>query len=517
MTISRIEMKGIGKSFFETHALKKVDFSCQSGEVHALVGLNGAGKSTLMKVLGGVIEADEGSIELNGEEIHIGSPSDATAFGISMIHQEYSLINELTIWGNIFLGREIRRGRTPILKKSEMARLVKEQLDRFELDLDPRKPVRELDSGEKQIVEIIRSLMSDSWLIVMDEPTSALSEEDKLRLFGFIDRMKAQGISIIYISHHMPEIFGIADRVTVMRDGEIVLTARTGDSSEAEVIHAMTGQELENFVKPHKEISGEALLSVENLSKKDTFENVSFELRRGEIVVLTGLRGCGAPELAKAVFGLDSEYTGVVRYRGKVLRPGRGPAASVRDGMGHVTENRDKNGILAPISVRDNIALPFLEKNVRSGLIDTESVNRVASNAIRQTSTKTSSPEQEIRFLSGGNKQKICFSRWLDDDIELLVLLEPTRGIDVHAKADIYRIIEGLAERGVGILILSYEVDEVTMLADRVITMYHGREVGEYSYPALDKQRILADVSGAAQDDSQAINALPPGKSKNGE
>lgn len=498
-TNNRIEMKGIGKSFFETRALNNVDFACHAGEVHALVGLNGAGKSTLMKVLGGVIEADQGQIEFNGSPIKIGSPSDATAHGISMIHQEYSLINELTVWANIFLGRELRYGKSPFLNKSEMARRVKEQLNRFGLELDPHKPVRELDSGEKQIVEIIRALMSDSWLIVMDEPTSALSEEDKQRLFEFIERMKSVGISIIYISHHMPEIFGIANRVTVMRDGEIVLSEETANTSEEKVINTMTGSELKDFVKPHKEMADETLLAVERLSKEHVFQDVSFVVRRGEIVVLTGLRGCGAPELAKTIFGLEGDYQGQVTFKGEKLRPGRGPARAIRDGMGLVTENRDKNGILAPLSVRDNIAAPFLEKSVRMGLIDAASVDRIVNHAIAQTSTKTASPDQEIRFLSGGNKQKICFSRWLDDDLELLILLEPTRGIDVHAKADIYRIIEGLAERGVGILILSYEVDEVTMLADRVITMYHGQEVGDYTYPDFDKQRILSDVAGAAQ------------------
>ena len=496
---NQIQMAGIGKSFFETLALNNVDFACHAGEVHALVGLNGAGKTTLMKVLGGVYYADEGSISVNGETVEISSPSDATAVGISMIHQEYSLINELTVAANIFLGRELKRGRTPFLDKAKMARLVREQLERFELTIDPRMPVRELDSGEKQIVEIIRALMSDSWLIVMDEPTSALSEEDKQRLFAFIERMKSEGISIIYISHHMPEIFGIAERVTVMRDGEIVLSDRTSDTTEDAVIHAMTGKELEDFIKPHKDLSGEVLLSVENLSKDDAFEGVTFDVKRGEIVVLTGLRGCGAPEVFKAIFGLDGDFTGTIRYRGNVLKPGRGPAESVGDGMGLVTENRDKNGILAPLSVRDNIALPFLEKNVKGGLINAASINALVNDAICQTSTKTSSPDQEIRFLSGGNKQKICFSRWLDDDIELLILLEPTRGIDVHARADIYRIIEGLAERGVGILILSYEVDEVTMLADRIITMYHGREVCSYTYPDFDKTKILTDMAGAAQ------------------
>ncbi|MGB5557061.1 MAG: sugar ABC transporter ATP-binding protein [Paracoccaceae bacterium] len=495
--MNRIDMTGIGKSFFATRALDNVDFACVAGEVHALVGLNGAGKSTLMKVLGGVIQRDEGVVTVNGKPVEIRSPADATALGIAMIHQEYSLINELTVAANIFLGRELHRGRTPFLDKREMARRVRAELDRFGLDLDPARPVRELNSGEKQIVEIIRALMSDSWLIVMDEPTSALSEEDKERLFQFIRRMKDEGVAIIYISHHMPEIFGIAEQVTVMRDGQIVLSERTGNTSEAAVIRSMTGAELDDFVKPPKVMDGDVLLSVSRLNKPHRYDNISFELRRGEILVLTGLRGCGAPELAKAIFGLDSSYSGTVAYRGVPLVPGRGPAVAVRDGMGLVTENRDKNGILAPLSVRDNIALPFLEKARRGGLIDARRVDEVVARAIRDTSTKTESPSQEIRFLSGGNKQKICFSRWLDDDLELLILLEPTRGIDVHAKADIYRIIEDLATRGVGILILSYEIDEVMMLADRVITLYQGRSVAEYTHPDFDKDRMLADMAGA--------------------
>lgn len=493
---NRIDMKGIGKSFFATRALDNVDFSCRAGEVHALVGLNGAGKSTLMKVLGGVIERDEGVVEMNGEAVSISAPADASALGISMIHQEYSLINELTVAGNIYLGNELRRGRTPFLDKREMAKRVKAQLDRFGLNLDPNRPVRDLNSGEKQIVEIIRALMSDAWLIVMDEPTSALSEEDKERLFEFIRRMKAEGVAIIYISHHMPEIFGIAEEVTVMRDGRIVLSERIDQTTEQAVIESMTGSELDDFVKPEKQLTGEVILSLDGLSKPNFYDDISFTLRRGEILVLTGLRGCGAPELAKAIFGLDGAYEGRISYRGTPLVAGRGPAKAVREGMGMVTENRDKNGILAPLSVRDNIALPFLEKSLSAGLIDAKRVEKVVEKAIADTSTKTSSPSQEIRFLSGGNKQKICFSRWLDPDLELLILLEPTRGIDVHAKADIYRIIEDLAERGVGILILSYEIDEVIMLADRVITLYQGQSVGEYAHPNFEKDRMLADMAG---------------------
>lgn len=493
----QISMKGIGKSFFETRALNNVDFSCKGGEVHALVGLNGAGKSTLMKVLGGIYQQDEGEIFIDGNNVKINQPSDANKLGISMIHQEYSLINELSIARNIFLGRELKFNHSPFLNKAKMSDLVAKELKRFGLDLNPNTIVSELNSGEKQIVEIIRSVMSNSWLIVMDEPTSALSEEDKKRLFTFIERMTDEGISIIYISHHMPEIFSISNEITVMQDGKVVLSEKITDTTEDAVIHAMTGKELESFVKPEKNINDHILLSLNNLSLGETYSNISFDVHKGEIVVLTGLRGCGGPELANAIFGLDSRYLGNIFYKNKKIKPGRGASNSIADGIGLVTENRDKNGIFSSLSVADNIALPFVNKCTKNGIVNSTLLDLRINKAIQKTSTKTASPEQEIRFLSGGNKQKICFSRWLDDGLELLILLEPTRGIDVHAKADIYRIIEELAEEGVGILILSYEIDEVLMLADRVITLYCGQEIAQYHYPHFEKGKMLSDMSGA--------------------
>lgn len=492
-----VEMRGISKSFFGTKALKSVDFSCKAGEVHALVGLNGAGKSTLMKVLGGVYDKDDGEILIDGKLVEINKPSDASAAGIAMIHQEYSLIGELSVARNIFLGREIASSRTRFLDKKAMNDRVNELLERFGLEIDPRRQIRTLNSGQKQVAEILRALLSDSWLIVMDEPTSALSEEDKLKLFEFIERMKQENIGMIYISHHMPEIFSIADRVTVMRDGDVVLSGSTSEVTEAEVIHAMTGEELESFVKPEKQAGDTKVLEVSGLSRGETFNDVSFSVAEGEIVAMNGLRGCGGPEIAKAIFGLDKDYEGSISYLGKPLKKGTGPRLAVQSGMGFVSENRDTNGILPPRSVSDNIALPFLYKRSHLGLIDERSVAQVVDRAVRQTGTKLESSGQEIRFLSGGNKQKVCFSRWLDDDIKLLILLEPTRGIDVHAKADIYRIIEDLAERGVGILVMSYEVDEVLLLADRLLTLYQGDVVGDYSRTTMDKGRILADIAGA--------------------
>ncbi len=490
-----IEMREIGKSFSGTRVLNNVNFSCVSGEVHALVGLNGAGKSTLIKILGGVQTADEGVIFLNGERISIHSPSEASVLGISMIHQEYSLINELSVAGNIYFGKELKYKKSIFLNKREMFRQVEKELETFGLKIDVRKPLRLLNSGEKQIIEIIRAIMFNSWLIVMDEPTSALSEKDKQQLFVFIERMKAKGISIIYISHHMPEIFGIAQRVTVMRDGEVILCEPTKDISEDTVVHAMTGKELEDFIKPHKKIFTETLLSVEKLNKVNTYRDISFTLNSGEVRILTGLRGCGAAELTKAIFGLDSEYLGTIYYSGKPLPTGYNPFIAVKSGMGFVTENRDKNGIFADLSVYDNIAAPFLEKNAKAGCIAQSRVDALVDRAISGTSIRANSPKQEIRFLSGGNKQKVCFSRWLDEDLRLLILLEPTRGIDVHTKADIYRIIEQLAERGVAVLVLSYEIDEVLMLADCILTMYKGEIINEYQYPNFDRLQIIKDIS----------------------
>lgn len=494
-----VEMRNISKSFFGTQALRSVDFSCAAGEVHALVGLNGAGKSTLMKILGGVYEKDEGEVRVNGALVEIRKPSDAVEAGIGMIHQEYSLIDELSVARNIFLGREIRRPGTPLLDKKAMNAKVSDLLDRFGLDIDPGRQIRTLNSGQRQIAEIVRALMSKSRLIVMDEPTSALSEEDKLKLFGFIERMKDEGIGMIYISHHMPEIFSIADRVTVMRDGEVVLTGATSTVTEAEVIHAMTGEALEGFVKPAKLVRDEKVLEVREISREGAFKNVSFTIAEGEIVAMTGLRGCGGPEVAKAVFGLDKDYAGAIAYLGQALKAGRGPKFSIGAGMGFVSENRDLNGILAGLSVSDNIALPYLEKRSRLGLVNDGAVARDVAKVVRETGTKLTSPRQEIRFLSGGNKQKVCFSRWLDDDLRLLILLEPTRGIDVHAKADVYRIIEDMAARGVGILILSYEVEEVLLLADRVLTLYQGDVVGDYGRTEMNKVALLEDIAGVAR------------------
>lgn len=495
----RLQMSGITKSFFATRALDNVDFACTAGQVHALVGLNGAGKSTLMKVLGGVIEADAGTSEIDGKAVQIARPADASALGINMIHQEYSLINELTVAGNIFLGREIRHVGTPFLNHAEMRRRVSEQLDRFGLALDPDRPVWELNSGEKQIVEIVRALMADSWLIVMDEPTSALSEQDKERLFRFIAAMKAQGIAIIYISHHMPEIFSIAEEITVMRDGQVVLASPVSDTSQDAVIHAMTGKELEDFVKPHKTMPDEVVLEVTDLSLAGAYEGLNLKVRAGEVVVMTGLRGCGGPELARTLFGLEKPDRGEIRFKGQPVMPGQGAARAVRDGMGLVTENRDKDGILSVLSVRDNIALPFLGRYSRSGLMDSGLLGRVVDGAIDKTSIKTASAATEIRFLSGGNKQKVCLSRWMDQDLKLLILLEPTRGIDVHAKADIYRTIERMAEQGMAVLVLSYEVDEVVLLADTVLTLHQGQIVGSHRYPELDKRVLLSEIAGAAR------------------
>lgn len=494
-----VEMTGISKSFFGTHALRSVDFSCHSGEVHALVGLNGAGKSTLMRILGGVYTRDEGEVRVAGENVHFHSPADAGHHGIAMIHQEYSLIPELSVTRNAFLGRELLRGRTPFLDQGAMNARVHEQLERFGLDIDPRRPVRELNSGQRQVAEIVRALMSNAWLIVMDEPTSALSEEDRTKLFDFINRMKEEGIAIIYISHHMPEIFSIADRVTVMRDGEIVLTESTSEATEVDVINAMTGDELDQFIKPEKQTSEERILEVQGLGKDGAYKDVSFSVAAGEIVAMTGLRGCGGPEIARALFGLDADYEGTITYHGQQLKPGFGPRYAIRNGIGYVSENRDTDGILPPMAVSHNISLPFLQKRSKLGVIDDRATAQIVDRAIAQTTTKLASPKQEIRFLSGGNKQKVCFSRWLEDDIDLLILLEPTRGIDVHAKADIYRIIEEMAERGAGIIIMSYEVDEVMLVADKVLTLYQGDVVNEYARAEMNKTTLLADMAGASE------------------
>ncbi|MDC7227232.1 MAG: sugar ABC transporter ATP-binding protein [Spirochaetales bacterium] len=503
MSVNTIKMEGISKSFFSTQALKNVDFECRSGEVHALVGLNGAGKSTLINVLGGVHIKDEGNITLNGESVNITNPIEAREHGISIIHQEYSLINELSISRNIFLGREIHKGNSPFLDYKEMDRQVNELLEKFDLCLSPNMLVNELNSGQKQFIEIIRSLMTDAWLIVMDEPTSALSEKDKEKLFEFIERLRNENIGIIYISHHMPEIFGVADEVTVMRDGQRIETFAIKDTTEAAVVKSMIGEDLKDFIKPEKHHIGDEILKVKDLNLGEQVRDVNFSIRKGEILVLTGLRGSGIEETAKAIYGLEPEASGEITYKGEALPLKKGPRFKLNKRIGFVSANRDKDGILHPQSVKDNISLPTIKKLSRFGYIDLAREIKLSEQGIKETTLKTESYNTQIKFLSGGNKQKAVFARWLDNDVDFLMLLEPTRGVDVHAKAEIYRVIEELSEKGLTVMIVSYEIDEVLMCADRVLVMFDGKNVLECGQGEIEKEKILAGIAGVGVDNER--------------
>ena len=439
---------------------------------------------------------DEGTIKLNDKPIDISNPIEARNHGISIIHQEYSLINELSISRNIFLGREIHKGSSPFLDYKEMDRQVNELLEKFDLCLSPNMLVNELNSGQKQFIEIIRSLMTDAWLIVMDEPTSALSEKDKEKLFEFIERLRQENIGIIYISHHMPEIFGIADEVTVMRDGRRIDTYTIKDTTEAAVVKSMIGEDLKDFIKPEKHHIGSELLRVENLNLGEQLQNVNFSIKKGEILVMTGLRGSGIEETAKAIYGLEPEASGSITYKGEALPLKKGPRYKLEKRIGFVSANRDKDGILHPQSVKDNISLPTIKKLTKFGYIDQDREIKLAEEGIRETTLKTESYDTQIKFLSGGNKQKAVFARWLDDDVDFLMLLEPTRGVDVHAKAEIYRVIEELSEKGLTVLIVSYEIDEVMMCADRVVVMFDGKKVLECGQGEIEREKILAGIAG---------------------
>ncbi len=500
MAAKVIEMKNISKSFYNTRALQHVDFTCRSGEVHAVVGLNGAGKSTLINTLGGVILKDEGEILLNGKAIEIKTPIDADGHGISIIHQEYSLINELSIVKNIFLGKEIFKKGGLFLDYRKMEEQVDVLLRRFDLDLNPRMLVKDLNSGEKQFIEIIRAIMSDSWLIVMDEPTSALSEKDKLKLFEFIEKLTREDIGIIYISHHMPEIFGISDEVTIMADGQKKGTYRIKETTENDVITQMIGEDLKQFIKPEKHHIGDDILEVKNLNLPGSYRDINFTVRKGEIVVLTGLRGSGCSEVARTLYGLEDSASGEVMFHNAPLSLKAGPGDKIKKNIGFVSANRDKDGILPVLSVKDNISLPYIDKmKFPLGFVNEAREKSIVNTAIKETTLKTESPECLIKFLSGGNKQKACFGRWLDDDLELLILQEPTRGVDVHAKAEIYRIIEELSEKGVTVVIVSYEVDEVLICADRVLVLFEGRIVSDCSKDDIKKDKILAGIAGVTK------------------
>ena len=490
-----LEMRDVTKRFPGVLALNSVQFDLRPGEVHCLVGENGAGKSTLMKILAGAQPMDSGVIMLSGEPVHIHSPHHAQQLGISMIYQEFNLSPFLSVAENIFLGREPRIGKTPFINWSKMYGDARAILGRIRVDLDVRKPVNELSVAQQQMVEIGKALSFNSNIIVMDEPSATLTEHELDALFDLIRTLRRQGIGLIYISHRLEEIFEIGDRVTVMRDGEYVGTHPVKDMTRDEIIHMMVGRELKDeFPKEFFEL-GDERLRVEGLTRHGAFEDVSFSLHTGEIVGLTGLVGAGRTEVARAVFGADRLDAGQVYLDGKPITV-RSPQEAIRLGIGLLTEDRKGQGLILGMTLRENTTLANLASLVKLVFVDRRRERAATNRYIKELQIKTPSVEQIVQNLSGGNQQKVVLAKWLFTQSRILIFDEPTRGIDVGAKVEIYRLMNDLTRQGVCVLMISSELPEVLGMCDRILVMHEGRLTGTLSRDEATQEGIMHLATG---------------------
>ena len=476
-----VEIRNLCKSFAGVRALQDIQFQLLPGEVHALMGENGAGKSTLMKVLAGVYPRDAGEILVDGRAVEIESPRAAQALGIGIVHQELNLMNHLSAAQNIFIGRE-PHGRFGWLDEAALNAKAEQLFQRLNLKLDPRTPVGELTVARQQMVEIAKALSFDSRVLIMDEPTAALNNQEVADLFRIIRQLQAEGVGIVYISHKMGELQQIADRVTVMRDGQYIATAPMATTSVDSIIGMMVGRQLDAFTKHLPDTTrNEVLLQVRGLNRGRAVRDVSFELRAGEILGFAGLMGAGRTEVARAIFGADPLDSGEIRVRGKPVTI-RSPQQAVALGIGYLSEDRKHFGLATGLDVATNIALASMGQfSSAAGWVDDATLRQTAEQHVRQLGIKTPSVEQPVRLLSGGNQQKIVIAKWLQRDCDILFFDEPTRGIDVGAKAEIYKLLNQLAAQGKAIVVISSELPEVLRLAHRVLVMCEGRITGELS------------------------------------
>ncbi|WP_395320633.1 sugar ABC transporter ATP-binding protein [Variovorax sp. UC74_104] len=492
MTQPVVSIRDLSKAFAGVRALDKVQFELLPGEVHALMGENGAGKSTLMKVLAGVYRKDSGEVLLDGRPVDIESPRAAQALGIGIIHQELNLMNHLSAAQNIFIGCEPRGRFGLFIDEEAMCCEAQRIFERMNLKLDPRTPVGELTVARQQMVEIAKALSFDSRVLIMDEPTAALNNEEVADLFRIIGHLRSRGVAVVYISHKMDELKRIADRVTVMRDGQYIATVPMADTPMDTLIAMMVGRQLAEAEHEMPDTSGnEIVLEARGIRRGSMVRDASFVLRRGEILGFAGLMGAGRTELARAVFGADRIEAGEVFVRGRKVSI-RSPEDAVAHGIGYLSEDRKHFGLATGMDVETNIALASMRSFLSAGFfIDQAAVESAGERYVRQLGIKTPSVRQQVRLLSGGNQQKIVIAKWLLRDCDVLFFDEPTRGIDVGAKAEIYRLLNELAAQGKAIVIISSELPEVLRMSHRVLVMCEGRITGELSAREASQEKIM--------------------------
>jgi len=491
-TILRFD--GISKSFPGVRALDQVSLSVQEGTVHALIGENGAGKSTLMKVLFGLYKADSGTLWYDDQESTIHNPSAAIACGISMIPQEVNPVNNLSVSSNIFLGKEMLFGPKLVNQKLIDQEAVR-YLEQVGLDINPRTLMKNLSIASSQLVAIATAISDNSRIIIMDEPTSALTEKESNHLLGIIKKLREQGVTVIYISHKLDELMTIADTYTVLRDGQSIESGNIHDITKARIISLMVGRAMDEFYKKKKSQIGDVILSVRDFSNGKEFKDISFDLRKGEILGFAGLIGAGRSELMEAIFGLRGTEHGILTMRGKRCAF-KSPIDAIEAGIGFVTEDRKESGIFPDLSIMDNMIMPVLKPFSRGYLIRKLQALVVCGKQIQVLNIKTPSTLQRIKNLSGGNQQKVLLSRWLLTDPDVLILDEPTRGIDVGSKAEIHKLVSELAASGKAIILISSEMPEIISMSDRILVMHEGRNSGVLTREQATQETIMHLATG---------------------
>ena len=485
-----LKMQGIEKYFSGVHALKSVNFDLRAGEVHALMGENGAGKSTLIKVLCGIHKRDGGTVEYFGENVEFDNISKSQAAGISVIHQELNMMNHLTVAQNMFIGREFKKN--GFIDDKAMEREAQKMFDKMGVKIDPSVKLGDLTVGKQQMVEITKAVSRDCKLLVLDEPTAALTLPEVEELFKIMRDMKAKGIGMIYISHRMDEINRISDRVTVMRDGEYVGTVNTAEVTKDDIVKMMVGRVIMGEQKAASNCPCDApiLLDVQHLNAGKEVKDVSFTLRKGEILGFAGLMGAGRTEVVRALYGADRRQSGDIYLNGKKVKI-KTPEQAVKHGICYLSEDRKRFGLMLDKSVTDNSAIASVDDYITAGIINDGKMRDESEKANMKLRTKTPSMEQLLKNLSGGNQQKVIIARWLMKNSDIFIFDEPTRGIDVGAKSEIYHLMEELVSQGKSIIMISSELPEVLRMSDRIVVMCEGRKTGELDISEATQEKIM--------------------------
>lgn len=491
----QVQMNNIYKSFGKNHVLKGVDFSIEGGDIHALVGENGAGKSTLMNILAGVLKKDDGEILVDGKKVSIDKQEDAKKFGISFIHQELIDFPDLLVYENIFMNQEIKRGFFLDFKKmkEECTRLFKS----LDIDIDPEERVGNLSVGQRQMMEIAKANLNEVKLLILDEPTSALTNNEIEKLFELMARLKESKVAMIYISHRMEEIFSLSNKITVMRDGKSVALLDTSKTDENEVVSLMVGRDIGDFYPQINNKPGHTILELKNFTSKDYFEDINIRLRKGEILGLSGLMGAGRTEIMRSFFGLDPKDSGEIILNGEKITINN-PQDAIDNRIAFVTENRQEEGLVLDESIRENISLINFQKILDGAFINKSKEENLSQNLKDDFKIKAMDIETKTSDLSGGNQQKVVIAKWFAIDPQILILDEPTKGVDVGAKREIYNLITELTEKGLSVILISSDLPELLSLSDRIYVIYEGNLQGEILKEDADQEKVMTLATGGS-------------------